>query len=216
MSLDLTHLMAASVDEAKLPTPYGEVSIELREIAQLILPTGAVVACDPFLVADDDLSFERRISSGRYPVQLSIAHFPDDDQRVALATIHIAIARPVRCEMATIAGQDIAALKDDEFYGYGVDTGTGCFMDRLGAAALAAKMDVDAGYSDTIIKAMESRSVQTWDWADIVLDPMTGLNCVAFSSGLGDGTYGSFWGLDDAGNVCRLTTDFGFLYASAE
>jgi len=118
--------------------------------------------------------------------------------------------------MATIPGQDVTTLKDDEFYGYGVDTGTACFMDRQAAAALLVRMRAEPDYSDEMIRAMESRYVVTWDWANIVLDSATGLNCVSFSSGLGDGVYGSFWGLDDRGTVCRLTTDFRILYASAE
>jgi hypothetical protein len=204
------------VDGAKLRTPDGEVLIEVREIAQLNLSTGAIVACDPFLVSAYNTPFEKRVSGGRYPIELSVARFPNGDQRIALASIRIDVARPVRWEIATRPGQDAAALKDDEIFGYGVDAGTGCFTDMEAATALVAKMKAEPAYYKQIIAVMQRSLVRTWGWADMALDSVTGLNLVAFSSGFGDGFYASFWGYDEGGTVCRLTTDFRVLHASAE
>ena len=40
------------------------------------------------------------------------------------------------------------------------------------------------------------------------LDPESGLNLIAFSSGWGDGCYPSYWGLDAQGQATCLLTDF--------
>jgi hypothetical protein len=210
---DPAHLGTALVNGAKLRTPDGDVLIEVREIARLNLSTGSIVACDPFLVSAYDTPFERRVSGGRYPIELSVARFPNGDQRVALASIRIDMAHPVRWEMATRPGQNAAALKDDEILGYGVDAGTGCFMDMRAATALVA---AEPAYFEQIIAAMRGSFVPTWGWADVALDSATGLNLVVFSSGFGDGFYASFWGYDEGGTVCRLTTDFRVLPASGE
>ena len=38
-------------------------------------------------------------------------------------------AKPVRWEMAVWPGQDPTELEADQFFGYGVDSGTGSFLD---------------------------------------------------------------------------------------
>jgi hypothetical protein len=53
-------------------------------------------------------------------------------------------------------------------------------------------------------------------WAELVVDPDTGANLVAFSSGYGDGAYPSFWGIDESGELCCLVTDFGILVKNLE
>ena len=36
-------------------------------------------------------------------------------------------------------------------------------------------------------------------------------NVVMFSAGLGEGSYASYFGIDDAGDICTLVTDFQLL-----
>ncbi len=36
---------------------------------------------------------------------------------------------PVKWELATRIGEDLSTLSANEVFGYGVDSGTGCFMD---------------------------------------------------------------------------------------
>ncbi|MCS3482685.1 DUF4241 domain-containing protein [Bacillus altitudinis] len=47
----------------------------------------------------------------------------------------------IEWELATRAGQELKHLKEDEFYGYGVNTGMGCFMDAEAALYLQAYED---------------------------------------------------------------------------
>ena len=113
--------------------------------------------------------------------------------------------------MAVKTGQRLRGLKPSEFYGYPVDSGTGCFMDLKAAGVLRKRKRDDRGYSDRLIKAGRSVYVHTRDWADFRLEAETGLNLVFFSSGFGDGTYASYWGFDAAGELACLVTDFRVL-----
>lgn len=42
----------------------------------------------------------------------------------------------IEWELATRAGQELNQLKEDELFGYGVNTGMGCFMDAEAAIYL--------------------------------------------------------------------------------
>ena len=49
------------------------------------------------------------------------------DDRIAAAMIRVALGDPVRWEPALTPGQNPAGAGADQFYGYGVDSGIGCF-----------------------------------------------------------------------------------------
>ena len=195
----------------------AEMVVERRVIGELLVPTGEIVACDPLTFFPEIEGFAVRAPTGRYPVVLSIAHIKydnkddEEDQRVACAMLQISPARPQRWDLAIAAGQDVGTLGEDEFFGYGVDSGTGCFMDKAAVAALDRKHHEEPEYWQKLIGALDETYVHTRSWGDITLDPETKLNLIMFSSGWGDGAYPSFWGYDDNGNVACLVTDFGVL-----
>ncbi len=113
--------------------------------------------------------------------------------------------------MAVQTGQPLGALKRDEFYGYPVDSGSGCFMDLEAATILNKRMSEDPDYFEQLIAAAKPVYVHTRDWADFSLEAETGLNVVFFSSGFGDGIYSSYWGFDRTGGLTCLVTDFRVL-----
>ncbi|HIK11257.1 MAG TPA: DUF4241 domain-containing protein [Oscillatoriaceae cyanobacterium M33_DOE_052] len=47
------------------------------------------------------------------------------------------------------------------------------------------------------------------DWSDLDISNPTKANLIAFSSGLGDGGYPSFWGYGASNQPVCLVTDFG-------
>lgn len=49
----------------------------------------------------------------------------------------------IEWEIATRAGQELNQLKEDEIFGYGVNTGMGCFMEAEAALYLQAYEDED-------------------------------------------------------------------------
>lgn len=82
-------------------------------------------------------------------------------------------------------------------------------MDPRASQALTERMNDDEDYFQTLIAEMEKTYVHTWSWANLEMDTNTHANLIAFSSGLGDGCYPSYFGLDEKGNPMILVTDFG-------
>jgi len=180
-------------------------------IGELHFPTGHVVACDPLIIYGAK-AFEQRIPAGSYPIELAIAHFLENsDQRVATALLRVASGAPRHWRMATWAGQNPAKLKAGQSFGYGVDSGTGCFMDLAAAQRLERNFRADEHAIDQLIETMQLNYIPTRYWAIVTLDEPAGLDCAVFSSGIGDGFYTSYWGYDDSGAAACLMTDFGLL-----
>ncbi|HYR12481.1 MAG TPA: DUF4241 domain-containing protein [Longimicrobium sp.] len=211
----MTDLSDALVEGTRVAPDGESLSLALHALGNLVLPTGRIVACDPFM-ADEDAPFTRSVPPGRYPVLVNVARRTNGDQRVAYAILRFADPRPVGWEMALLPGQDTSTLGENEFFGYGVDAGTGCFMDASVVKPLVERSTPENGYSEDLVELMEKTYVSTWSWMDYVLDPGTGANVIAFSSGWGDGAYPSWWGLDESGAAVCLVTDFGLFWPDPE
>ena len=195
-------------DGLELRTAWGNVTLKWHQMGELVSPTGQIAACDPFVFPEAP-PFTVQMSPGRYPVVLSVAHFDDGDQRVAYATVRIRDGQPHHWEMALVPGQDVASLEPDQIFCYGVDSGTGCFMDPKASQALVERLNDDENYAETLIAEMEKTYVHTRSWANLEMDTTTNANLIAFSSGLGDGCYASYFGVDEQGDPMILVTDFG-------
>ncbi len=185
--------------------------LERREIGDLVLTSGRIVANDPLTFFQTE-PFTRAVPPRAYPVSIFIAHRADSsgqaDQRIAFALVTFRDEQPARWEMALCANQNIATLKKEQFFGYGVDAGTGAFMDADAAAIIKTRHHDSSLYEDRLVDALVATYVHTLGWANFVLDEATGLNVVAFTSGWGDGAYPSFWGLSAHGDALCLLTDF--------
>lgn len=212
--------MSAAPDYYRVYDPSAEFSNELgtfrcvtRQIATLVLPDGQIVVGDP-LVDLSPTPFATVAPGGEYPVLIAIAQLNSAegvDERIACAMVRFSSAEPQRWVMATTETQDLSSLKKDEIFGYGVDSGTGCFASVEAATALQRRMEADEAYADRIIEEAEKVYVSTRDWASVVPDTASRSNVVIFSSGFGDGFYASYWGYDSAGRPVCLVTDFGLV-----
>ena len=98
-------------------------------------------------------------------------------------------------------------MEEGEVFGYGVDSGTGCFMDEETARLVVEELDAEE-FSDALIGEMDKTYENTWSWANLELETGKGATIVAFSTGIGDGMYASYFGLDESGEVVSLVTDF--------
>jgi hypothetical protein len=123
----------------RLPDPDGTVAVvEVHDAGLLHLPTGRVVACDPFWgseVQRQGAPFTVTVPPGRYPVRVSIARTDPPDPgdpdllRLGAAAKLIIHEEPVVAwELALQPGQDPAALAPDEIYYLGVDSGNASFL----------------------------------------------------------------------------------------
>lgn len=180
------------------------------EIGRIDVPTGKIVACDP-LVCDGIDAFTRPVPTGTFPVQLAIARFGSSDERVAFARILFAGRPALRWVMALRPGQAMKDLRPGYLYGYGVDTGTGAFLDAAAYATFQQEV-ADEAASERLIAEMNRTYANTRSW---LIHPSGPANVALFSSGFGDGFYASYFGLDKAGRVVALVTDFGVIETQA-
>ncbi|MGM4982630.1 MULTISPECIES: DUF4241 domain-containing protein [Rhizobium] len=200
-----SNLDLASLSDAGLAAR----SITVLRIGNVELTSGRIVASDP-LVGPGRPALVRTVPPGDYPVTLYEAF-----GRIAAGSIRFAEGKPVRWELALIPGQDINALKGEEFFGYPVDAGLGCYMDADTYALIqerekqvrAAKSSSDINYYDDVLAPELEANKDKY----AMHRPVAGErgNVAIFWSGWGDGFYPVFWGLDAGGRPLVLFTDFG-------
>ncbi|WP_353944927.1 DUF4241 domain-containing protein [Streptomyces sp. HUAS MG91] len=187
-------------------------TVDVRTAGELWLPSGRVVAGDPFIAlgSGECEPFAVSVAPGRYRVDAAVATLtnpaepPSDTphERVAAARLVIRDEPVTSWEQALQAGQDASGLGDDEYFGYGVDAGTGCFYDAE---------------SDDSFPECEGDEGPLWDAFEkydhapgpyLVTSPSTGHTVAAFGSGWGDGAYPTWIGRTATGEVACFVTDF--------
>ena len=108
----------------------GHKTSDVFQAGDLVLPSGRIIACDPgWLWCKDVDPFSRTVPPRRYPVLLSVVDSGVDEGRTACAMVKFCSESPVRWQMALRPGEDLAELRRNEFFAYGVDAGLGCFVD---------------------------------------------------------------------------------------
>lgn len=188
----------------------GDVAtVRLRQDTSLWLPSGRVVAGEPFGFDDSDDGFVQQVPPGQYPLVLVIAMFAKRGylpahEMIAAARLVIRDEPVVSWEMAVCEGQDVSELGDDEFFGYPVDGGTGGFADAANIAPLREDHD------DYYDRLMTARNVTGSDGTapGTLTDDEGRPLLVAFSSGDGDGDYPTWVGRTADGEVACYLTDF--------
>lgn len=206
--LDLDNLRTIFLDEEALRVRR----LQRQPCGSLHVTSGRIVACDP-LVQPERQPFVRSVS-GRGAFAAEVL---EHEGRHALAVLWLRERgglQPanLRWEPALLDGQSQDDLGDDEFYGYPVDAGVGCFMDADCAAAIAerearessANPDYVSYYDDVLDEELGSKDMAN----HYPLGEGSANNVLIFSSGWGDGSYPSFWALDAAGEPVALVTDF--------
>lgn len=181
---------------------WGETwETAVESVGLLHLRTGGVVVGDPLTGGLSSGPLARQVDPGRYPVEVALVQRPVPDQRTTAARVVFSDAPVDRWERALFPGQD--DLPPDQIPGYGVDAGTGCFGCMMAAPAL----DTEGG-GERLLEAMQEQGGSTW----VALGhPDAPEDAVVFTTGWGDGFYGSWWGLAEDGTPAMLVTDFELL-----
>ena len=155
---------------------------------RLRVSSGRVLATDP-LVNLERAPFKRAVPNGDYPVFLSVDH---SERAFSYALLQLGPARPVRWHP-----EGSLVL---------VDSGTSCFADGETAHEVARRDTPEN--PPLLIDVMDEAGYKTNRWANLCIDPESGANLVVFHSGVGDGSYPSYWGFDERGALVALVTDF--------
>lgn len=168
-------------------------------IGTIQIESGKLIACDP-VIMNNAGAFAAVFPRGAYPVQLAIACHKHD-QRVAFSRILFSGKQVARWEFALGPGQKPKSIWDTTYYGYGVDAGIGLFIDSVANQEMS-KHDKEV---DSLFAELNKHQRMSWQYALYHFNKHT---VAAFSTGWGDGFYGTYIGYDTSGNICRLLTDF--------
>ncbi len=178
-----------------------------QPVDKIVITSGTIATCDPFVDTNPE-PYTFQFPTGEFPVELAIAKFESDDERVVYARIVFSDQAAATYEMAALEGQDLASLTEREYFGYGVDAGTGCFMDASIASIYDEKMAENEALYDDLFDEMDKSYQHTRSWLSFKPSDDRPENIICFSSGWGDGMYPSFIGKDAKGDVVSLVTDF--------
>ena len=204
MYLNEKNLNYAFENEVKLTQDKTEITLTKKDLTAVHFPTGKIVANDPCICFEND-PYTVTVKPGTYPISISVASF-NTDNRVALAMVCFSEKKPVKWELALTEHDDLSKLdKSDSFFGYGVDSGTGGFMDLQTAKLIDEK---GLNLYDEFEEQFNSTYIHTYSYAFGSISGNKTPDFAAFSSGFGDGSYPSYFGFDENGAPCCLVTDF--------
>ena len=201
---------------------FNNTPLVLLALGEVNITTGKIIACDPLVCLCDTLPFTKTVLPGKYPVTACIAKTEKSGDRYAAVKLAFTNENAIRWEMAVVAGQDIAELKeDDEYFGFPVDAGLGCFCDAEAQNLynqfeenFMQKNPEGNIYDDFFAAEFKKNALNQnshddiGDWLNFYLPNKPGLNVIMFHSGYGDGMYPSYWGITTEEKICSLVIDF--------
>lgn len=200
----------------------GEMEVDTLDIGELNLPSGEILACDPLVDLEYAKTFIQRVPTGKYPVKIAVVPSKEYGDRYACVKVEFSKNKPVIYELAiTGAEEDMDEAKEDEFYGFGVDAGMGCVVDKKTQEEYTkywkkleeeeeADNPFDDIFDDLLIenaKKYPKYQREYGDWVNFTI-PNTELNIPIFASGWGDGYYPCYFGYDKDGELCGFYIHF--------
>jgi len=191
--------------------PEGRTyAVAVHALGEVPLPDGRVVACDP-LTADAvwTRALEQVVAPGTHPAGVGVVTIDEGHRRPGTLFLVTGSAPIVRWELGTFTPDaDVAALPPGEFFGYGVDAGTGalCSPDVVAVLDEVGEED-DGALEDPLNVALDASDVD----AACVAPREGALAVAACRSGWGDGSYATWIGHAADGSVSVVMSDFDLL-----
>ena len=205
MYINLDVLNITNGNTQVIDTEFGRMSIEKVEAGKLKIVTGRIVASDPILLYDDEC-YSEHVKPGTYTVNIYVGKAEKRKKQTVAAEIRINDKEPVKWEMALLEGESAKGFRHDEFMGYEVENGLGCFMDEKVMEMLDLMNEEELNEYEIRVKTAVKNS--ECSCADIVMDEKKGLNIIVFASGWNEGTFPTYCGFDKDNGLSRIVTDF--------
>lgn len=202
----------------------GSAKVQVVRAGEADFPTGEVVIADPiaYLGTRYETVLDRRVPVGSYPVELSVCRSQIVGLRIAAARILFSDRPAARYEIAMPRGNKREDLgKPGVFTFFGVDTGLACFADAQTSGEYKSFFEkwmsedpnrnkwVD--YFAALFQKSYEEHPESQNRGGSFLEwrlPQAGHRAVLFSSGMGDGMFSAYWGLDEEGEPVCLTAPF--------
>lgn len=214
------------ISETELDADFvQDIFDENGELTQYVMgncafPTGVIITADPLCYLQDPKHIMpkfQRVAPGSYPVQVAVMEESIAGLRIVGARLKITEAQAVSYEFAKCEKDG----KEAELSGIPVECGMACFCDAQAAQSywefLAGwyKEHEDGNIYDDYFAELFAQSyaehpdVQR-EGGDLLMwsNPLDGSRIAMFASGIGDGFYSDYWGLDASGEICELVMVF--------
>ncbi|MDO9383609.1 MAG: DUF4241 domain-containing protein [Hyphomicrobiaceae bacterium] len=214
------------------PAKIENYVLSVYDCGKLRMPTGQLVACDPFAAMQKTGNPAVAIPPGDYTVKVTLADVSDKSDgshvREAYATLLIddtasEVTRRIITPLHDAGNADPEIGEDGDYHGFPVDAGTACFVD---AGALVSSMPDEATWyeglfendrPDSWFNLMDNPSHLREGLANITLPlAKNGENIVIIHSGWGDGFYPVVGGFDASGRLIRVHIDFMVVFPGDE
>ena len=218
-------------DGRRVPVGDGKhYVLSVIDCGFLLMPTGRLVACDPFATLRKGNDLCSQIPPGRYRVLVTLADVSDANDgshvREAYATLMLdetAAEATRRIITPSREGACPPEMGDDgAYYGFPVDAGTACFVDQGAIDTLMPDGNwyedlFDNGTPNSWFARMDDASHVRAGIANIPLPQATqGENIVVIHSGWGDGHYPVVGGYDVSDRLVRVHIDFLVVFEDDE
>ena len=195
-------------------------------IGELDCPTGEIIAGDPLFpyIGNEECAptLNRKIPTGSYQVELAIINSSIAGLRYAAARLKVTDKKVVKYECAMPKGYTIEHFNEPGVFGlFGVDTGTACFCDVALVEGYKKflnkfyekhpKGNIYTDYFEELFaESCKKDSENQRDGGDYIVwnIPNTDYRLPIFTSGLGDGAYSTYWGLDKDDEVADVVILF--------
>jgi hypothetical protein len=210
-------------DGRRVPVGDGKhYVLSVIDCGFLVMPTGRLVACDPFAMLQKDNDLCLQVPPGRYRVLVTLADVSDANDgshiREAYATLMLDETAAEAARSIITPSMDGACppeMDDDgTYYGFPVDAGTACFVDQGAIDALMPDGNwyedlFDNGTPNSWFARMDDPSHIREGIANIPLPHATqDESIVVIHSGWGDGHYPVVGGYDTSDRLVRVHIDF--------
>lgn len=193
------------------------------EFAECNFSSGRIIVADPLCYLQDPKSItmlEKKIPAGKYPLTLSIMDSEIAGRRIVGARLKVKNTEAKNYELASAIADEEGAIKN-VFAGFPVEAGMACFCDQESAVSYWEFLtewyakNQDKNIYDDYFEELFAESYQEFpelqrEGGDFLRwqNPKDNSEIVMFASGLGDGFYSDFLGLDEVGEICELVVLF--------
>lgn len=186
-------------------TDRGEqvYTFQTINIGKIKIESGNIIACDPSFMYDGSV-FTDKFPIGDFKVQLAVAKIPENNNRVAFSRILFSNNPVCKWVYATRKGEKKVPINDTTLYCFSVDGGMGLYIDKIARDKFITydQSEFKKVFIDEMYKEGNSYGF---------IHNFETYNLATFSTGYGDGCYGSFIGLDKNNKICKLVSDLGIL-----
>lgn len=184
---------------------FGSVVLSLHPAGRLSMPVGRIVIVESAGGLEAPLK-GYPFPPGEHPVVLSIANFEGGRQWVAAAMVVAGKRLPAR--WLALVSPDEDQGEGELVPGFGATKLTVTLMDGEAYVRIATEELISERLVTQAADEVADRLVDDWSWANVVLDPATGLNVVLVATGVGDGLRGAYVGVDEEDECVALVVDF--------